>query len=352
MDIRNHVRDFATRITQQLPHIQTEEATKLALINPFIREVLGYNTADLTEVVPEYTADVGVKRGEKVDYAIMREGQPLILIEAKMAGTTLREEEPSQLLRYFTVTPSARFGIYTDGITYFFYSDLDKPNLMDQRPFLQLDLNNLDPLAVDEVSKFVKSEFDPDGIRASANDLKYTQLIKRELHNELTEPSEEFARLLMGRVFTGLKTKSRTDQFMTIAKKAAEQFLRDELRGRLNTALERDEEPAPSTPAHPNDVDDGIVITDAELSAFYAVKAVLHDVVEPRRIYLRNSKRTCTVLLDDTNRRPLCRFRFSTGQKYLGLFNEERKETPVAIDDADDIYQHSDALRATARRYL
>ncbi len=241
MDITDRVRDLAARAEQQLPHIQTEEATKLALINPFIREVLGYNTADLTEVVPEYTADVGLKKGEKVDYAVLQGGVPLILIEAKMAGTALHAEEPSQLYRYFTVTHSARFGIYTDGIKYFFYSDLDKANLMHQKPFLVLDLHDLDPLAVEEVSKFVKSEFNPEAIRASANQLKYTRAIKEVLQTELHEPSEELVKLLMQRVYTGTKTKGRIGEFAGFVKQAARQLVSDELRGKLNAALARDD---------------------------------------------------------------------------------------------------------------
>ena len=237
MDITARVRDLADKAQQQLPHIRTEEATKLALINPFIREVLGYDTTDLTEVVPEYTADVGIKKGEKVDYAILRDGDPLILIEAKKAGTRLHEEEPTQLYRYFKTTSSAQFGIYTDGIKYLFYSDLERDNLMDQRPFLILDLLDPDPASVEEVAKFVKSEFNPDEIRASATDLKYTRAIKTELQQEMTNPSDEFVRLFMGRVYPGVKTKTKIEQFTGMTRRAARHLIRDEIRGTLNPAL-------------------------------------------------------------------------------------------------------------------
>ena len=239
MSITDRLRDLAERVSQQLPHARTEEATKLALINPFIREILGYNTADLSEVVPEYTADVGLKKGEKVDYAIMRDGRPLILIEAKKASVSLQAEEPTQLYRYFTAARSARFGIYTNGVRYLFYSDLDRPNLMDDLPFLVLDLLNPDPNAIEEVAKFVKSEFDPDRIRASANTLKYTTALKRVLHSELNSPSQEFVKLLMGRVYTGLRTSARLKEFTQMTKAAANELIRAELRGTLNSALAR-----------------------------------------------------------------------------------------------------------------
>ncbi len=348
MDISDRVRDLADRVSQQLPRIQTEEATKLALINPFIKEVLGYNTADLAEVVPEYTADIGIKKGEKVDYAIMRDGLPLILIEAKKAGASLQAEEPTQLYRYFAVTQSARFGIYTDGVRYLFYSDLDKSNLMDRLPFLVLDLLDVDSSATDEVAKFVKSEFDPDAIHTSANNLKYTRALKIALHSELDNPSEEFVKLLMGRVYTGSKTKARVEEFVAMAKTAARQLIRDELRGKLNSALASDDSPS-STDGE--EVDDSVVTTPEELSGYYAVKAVLHDVVDPKRIFIRDAKTYCAILLDDTNRKAICRFWFNRKQKYISLFDEERRETRVAVDGVDDIYHHAAALKASARRY-
>ena len=357
MDIGDRVRDLAARAEQQLPHIQTEEATKLALINPFIREVLGYNTADLTEVVPEYTSDVGTKKGEKVDYAILRDGVPLILIEAKKAGTTLHVEEPSQLYRYFTATHSARFGIYTDGIKYFFYSDLDRPNLMDQRPFLVLDLMDIDPSVLDEVAKFVKSEFNPEEIHASANQLKYLRLVKIELQSELADPSDEMVKLLMTRVYTGLRTKQRLDQFKAITKSAARQVVREELRDKLNSALASDDAPSTgSKEAPPDDIrndtsEDEIITTEAELSGYYAVKAILHDRVDPRRIAIRDAKYACSILLDDTNRKPICKLWFGRKQKYLGVFDEDRKETRLPIESIDDIFMHAEALRTTVARY-
>ncbi len=356
MDITARVRDLADKVQQQLPRVQTEEATKLALINPFIREVLGYDTADLSEVVPEYTADVGVKKGEKVDYAILRDGVPLILIEAKKAGVHLHEEEPSQLYRYFTTTPSAQFGIYTDGTKYLFYSDLEKDNIMDYRPFLILDLLDPDPSSVEEVVRFVKSEFNPEEIRASATDLKYTRAIKTELQQEVTNPSEEFVRLLMGRVYSGIKTKAKIDQFTAITRRAARQLIRDELRGTLNTALAQGDsasevELAPDGTPATEESEDDIITTEAELNGFYAVKAILHASVEPQRVTLRDSKRACTIILDDNQRKPVCRFWFDKKQKYLGISDESKKETRLPIDSVDEIFAHADTLRDTAARY-
>ena len=135
----------------------TEEATKTSLILPFI-QMLGYDIFDPAEVVPEFTADIGIKRGEKVDYAIMQRGKPAILIECKKYGSSLAEDAVSQLVRYFGVT-DAHFGILTDGISYRFFSDLDQPNVMDPKPFFEFNVLSYSHKAVGELKRFTKEEF-------------------------------------------------------------------------------------------------------------------------------------------------------------------------------------------------
>ena len=133
MDLIDTLTALSNRIPKVLKTIQTEEATKNALIMPFI-QALGYNVFDPFEVAPEYTADVGTKKNEKVDYVIMREDRPCILIECKSSSTNLNINHASQLFRYFGVT-EARFAILTNGIDYKFFTDIEAPNKMDERPF-------------------------------------------------------------------------------------------------------------------------------------------------------------------------------------------------------------------------
>ncbi len=227
---------------------------------------------------------------------------------------------------------------------------------MDHRPFLILDLLDPDPASVEEVAKFVKSEFNPDEIRASATDLKYTRAIKTELHQEVTNPSEEFVRLFMGRVYPGVKTKNKIEQFTDMTRRAARQLIRDELRGTLNTALAQGDPASEVDPASgpipaTEDSEDEFITTEAELNGFYAVKAILYASVDPQRVTLRDSKRACTILLDDNQRKPVCRLWFDKKQKYLGVFDENKKETRLPIDSVGELFAHADTLRATAGRY-
>ena len=126
--MKDAVQSIAERIKKNQQFIQTEEATKTAFIMPFL-QLLGYDVFNPTEVVPEFTADVGIKEGEKVDYAIVLNGQPEILIECKMCGHELNAANENQLLRYFHAS-KAKFGILTNGVVYKFYTDLAEPNKM------------------------------------------------------------------------------------------------------------------------------------------------------------------------------------------------------------------------------
>lgn len=360
MDLTERLREFSAKAAARAPLLQTEEASKTALVMPFLREILGYDPNDPAEVVPEYTADFGVKQGEKVDFAIMRDGRPVILIECKKFGEPL-SSHTSQLFRYFGVT-NAQFGILTDGAVYRFFTDLDKPNMLDERPFLEVNILEPDTVLVEELQKFVKGEFNAERIRETAGDLKYTTEIKRLLAEEWSNPSEEFVRYFATRVYKGNKTKARMEQFAQTTKRAFQEFIRDTVRHRLATALETegsgiaaskqiDEDDAVDEDEERIAPQDDVVTTQDETNAFYAVKAILRDIVDVRRIAFRDGKTYSSVLLDNNNRKAVCRLRFNRSQKYLGLFDEQKQETRVAIESVDDIFNHADQLRSTVEGY-
>lgn len=347
MDLIDRVREVSNRIRKRIDSVQTEEATKHALVMPFIYQVLGYNVFDPAEVIPEFTADVGTKKGEKVDYAIMSEGKPVMIFECKRHGTDLSSDIASQLYRYFNVT-AARFGVLTDGAIYRFYSDLTEPNKMDTKPFLEIDMLDFADADVEELRRFTKNSFDLESILSTARDLKFVREIKLLLSEEWVNPSEDLARYFAGRVYTGTKTKTIIEQFQRVTRVALKQFLSERISDRLKSALEDDspkdtasetvDEQLPAPEAKPD-----IVTTEDEWQAFYAVKAIASQHVAASRIAIRDAKTYCSVLLDDNNRKPICRFRFNTAQKYLGLFDTEREER-VPIDSVDDIFRHSDRI--------
>jgi hypothetical protein len=356
MDLIDRLREIALRVPSHLEHLHTEEATKNALVLPFINS-LGYNVFDPTEVVPEFTADVGTKKGEKVDYAVLKDGQPVMLFECKASNCSLDEAHASQLYRYFSVTP-AHFGVLTNGVQYRFFSDLEEPNKMDSRPFFEFSILSVDEKTAEELKKFAKQSFDLEKILSTASDLKYTKGIKRLLAEELTNPSEDFVRLFTGRVYLGRLTQSVKEQFTGIVKRAFQEFLNERINDRLQSALERSSAAEAEEEGLTEDLtssDEGrnraIVTTEEELEGFYMVKAILGNTIDVRRVFIRDTRRYCGILLDDTNRKPICRLWFNATPKCLGLFDENKNETQHAIQDTNDIYKFSEHLRQTVQYY-
>ena len=361
MEFEEKLAGLAAKIRQQASAIQTEEATKNAFIMPFIQSVLGYDVFNPLEVVPEFTTDIGTKKGEKVDYAILKDGQIQILIEAKKIGEPLNINHAGQLFRYFHVT-TARISILTNGQVYKFFTDLDAPNKMDDKPFLEFDLLDIDDHAVPELQKLTKSAFDVESIISAAGELKYVGQIKRELANQFSSPDEDFVKFFATRVYEGAVTQKVREQFTVLTRKATAQFLSDQVNDRLKSAISGSNQPViisqvkVETPASGKaepilDDKDKVVTTQEEIEGFNIIKAIVRSEVEARRIVPRDTQSYFGVLLDDNNRKPIARLHFNRAQKYLGIFDSEKKETRHAIESIDDIFLHSESLRATARLF-
>lgn len=357
MDFIEKIQDIAQRIPKTVDLIQTEEATKSAFIMPLI-QALGYDIFNPLEVVPEFVADHGTKKGEKVDYAIKKDDSIVMLIECKWCGAKLDGCHASQLYRYFSVT-EARFGILTNGIQYQFYSDLDEPNKMDSKPFFEFDMMDFDEQKVEELKKFTKTTFDLDNILTTASDLKYTNAIKKVFREEFDNPSADFVRYFAGKVYSGKLFQQVIEQFTPIVKKALSQSVRERVNERIQTALNADhEEPqkedadvAAAETAVDEAAKSGIVTTEEETEAFNIVKAIVREVVDVKRVAMRDTKSYCGILLDDNNRKPICRLHFNTAQKYLEVIKQKKGER-IPIDEVDDIFEHASNLKATVAEYL
>jgi predicted type IV restriction endonuclease len=368
MDFIDRIRELAARIPKQVDYIQTEEATKNAFIMPFIA-ALGYDVFNPMEVTPELNADIGIKKGEKVDYAILRDGKPIMLFECKHHAADLSKEHASQLYRYFSVT-EARFSVLTNGIHYWFYTDLEAANKMDAKPFFEFNMLNAREQDVEELKKFTKSAFDLSGILTTASELKYTREIKRIMAAELQTPSDEFVKFFAGQVYPGRMTQGVREQFAQTTQRALRQFVNDQINERLAAALGTESRitvqeeqiaviTAPPAPAAPLEADTkvqiepGTVTTAEEMEAYYIVRAILRELVDVKRVVIRDKQTYCGILFDDNNRKPICRLWFNASQKSISLFDgPERKEDKFVIKEIDELYKHADRLRATAQAYL
>ena len=308
MDFKDQIKQLGERVIRLKDQIQTEEATKNAFIMPFI-QALGYDVFNPLEVVPEFTADIGIKKGEKVDYAIMKDGQPIILIECKWWGENL-DVHNSQLFRYFHTTKS-KFGLLTNGIQFRFYTDLMETNKMDEKPFLEFDFTNMKEQFVFELKKFHKSYFDLNSIVNSASELKYSNEIKNIMTNELNEPTPNFVKFFVRQVYSGQATERVMTQFTEIVKKSLNQFISDIISERLKSALEKenvkDVEQARQDFEITKEEDSKIETTEEEKEGYFLIKSILRTKFDIERIFYRDFQNFFSVLLDDSIRQTICK---------------------------------------------
>lgn len=347
MDFKDQLKQLSDRIARLKDSIQTEEATKTALILPFLN-TLDYDVFDPHEVTPEFISDIGTKKGEKVDYAILREGKPCMLIECKHHAQSLTLHD-NQLLRYFHVT-SARFGILTNGIIYRFYTDLVEPNKMDQKPFLEVNLLDLRENQVEELKKFHKSYFDVETILSTASELKYTGELKTLIQQEFNAPSDTIVRYFAKQVYSGQLNAKMIEYFTALVKKSIHITISDQFTDKLKSALSTEQQQESvliaETPVNvaADKKDTQIVTTQEELESFYIVRAVLRTTVDINRIVHRDAQSYFAILLDDNNRRPICRMYFNSQKKYVSFIDEAKKEAKYEINSLNDIFLYSDNL--------
>lgn len=355
IDFAEQLKALGERIAKLKDNVQTEEATKQAMILPFLN-LLGYDTFNPLEVVPEFVADVGLKKGEKVDYAIMKDGKPIFIIECKHHKSPLNLENASQLFRYFTVT-TTRFAILTNGIVYKLYSDLAEPNKMDEKPFFEFDITNVEH-QIEEIKKFHKSNYDVEKIIDNASALKFIKELKEYFAAQVEKPNEEFARFFIKNVHQGTVTAKVLERFTPLVQSSLKSYVSELIQNKLRSALayEADNQKQGSADTLKSEEQikeesTKIETTLEEMEGYLLVKSILRSKIEASRIHFRDSSTSFTILLDDSNRKPICRLYLSGTKKQIGIFDEAKKESKSEIKGLDDIFTHADRLIATALSY-
>lgn len=353
MDFKDQIKMLGERVHKLKAQVSTEEATKNAFIMPFIKE-LGYDVFNPFEVTPELVADVGIKQGEKIDYAIMQNGDPIILIECKHHGAPLNVNNASQLFRYFHTT-KAKFSILTNGIEYKFYTDLVEPNKMDEKPFFFFDITDIKDNQIEELKKFHKAYYDFDNIVNTASDLKYTNELKKLIHTEFTNPGTDFVKHFARQVYPGVITAKLLEQFTNLTKVSLHQYISDLITERLKSALTKENAVAQEQDAAlvPDTVLDSgqIVTTEEELEGFMIIKTILRQKIPLSRIVYRDALSYFAILLDNNNRKTICRLYFNGTKKYFVTLDEQRKEIKTEINSLDDLFNFSDILFKVIENY-
>lgn len=353
-DLKLKLEQLHQRVDSLKDQINTEEATKNAFVMPFI-QILGYDIFNPIEVIPEFICDIGTKKGEKIDYVIMRDNEPILIIECKHWKEKV-DAHNSQLHRYYHVSKS-RFGVLTNGHQYNFYADLENPNIMDEKPFFTLDLSNLKDFSLKILEKFSKNGYNLEEILDSAEALKYIKAIRNEFEKELKEPSDEIVKLLVNRFFEKPMTASRLITFKEYTRKAFSNSINETINFRLKNALNISENiPSKNSeqfqPIHEKSEISKFITTDEEIEGSQIVKAILREVIPATRISFRDTQSYFGILLDDNNRKPICRLHFNSSNKYIELFHQGKdKGDKKLISSLDEIYEFKKALLETIKNY-
>lgn len=354
MDFKDEIKQFGERAEKLKEQIQTEEATKNAFIMPFIN-ALGYDVFNPMEVVPEYVADIGIKKGEKVDYAIMKNGVPTILVECKHWGENL-DPHNSQLFRYFHTT-KAKFGLLSNGIIFRFYTDLVEINKMDEKPFFEFNVTDIKDNQIEELKKFHKSYFDIDNIVNTASELKFMNGLKAIINVEFQNPTEGFVRHFAKQIYQGILTVKVLEQFSGLTKKSIQQYINDLITERLKSALKKESSEdktmisVETVPVIADKNESKIETTEEEKEGFLIVKTILRQQIKASRIVYRDALSYFAILLDDNNRKTICRLYLNGTKKYLATFNDQKKEIKNEILTVDDIFNFSEILLKTVNAF-
>lgn len=363
MDFKDQFKQLSERVSKLKEQILTEEATKNAFIMPFI-QLLGYDVFNPLEVVPEMDCDITKKKGEKIDYAIIKDGEPIMLIECKHWKQDLNLHD-TQLSRYY-VSSKARFGVLTNGIKYRFYADLEKANIMDKVPFLEIDIEAAKEAQIEELKKFHKSYFEIENILSSASELKYMSELRNIIKSEFNAPSADFVKLISKRVYVGSMTQKILEQFTSLVKSAISLYINDIISERLNVAIQstdkivsenrevqNDEivnEIAPSQ--EEKESKNTIITTEEELEAYYIVKSILRQHINADRIMYKDVQSYFGINIDGKVKQTICRLYFNSKNKSIVIFAPDKTEIEHQINTLDDIYQYQDEIIKSVSNYI
>lgn len=356
------LKQIANIFKEAKDNIQTEEATKNALIMPFI-SALGFNPFNPLEVVPEIVADIGDKKGEKVDYALKSGDKTLMLVECKKCTVPLSDKNISQVFRYFgalRVKMDVRVAILTNGLEYRFFSDLDSVNVLDHVPFFSFDILDFDEQKVQDLQRFSKNQFDVDSIVAKAEELKRRAVVENVLDKYMTNPSESLVRCVLSDIaFEGTKTKDVLASYAVVIKDAFSQVLKNKIESVLKTALRQDVSVSQENEdkAEPSTGTKGeIETTVTEIEGYAIVKSIAREVISPARIFFKDTKQYSYITLDDETYRqkPIIRFYFNNPLKlrigiYTDIVSKEMQRIP--LDELNDLYKYADQIKKTIIAY-
>ena len=317
MEFVEKLREVSRVAQENREYAKNESQTRDYLIKPFLR-ALGYLPDNPNDVKAEYTADF-VGRGSKVDYALYKGGKPIIFIEAKSATiATLTHSHTKQLQYYLATKLEARFGILTNGLEYRFYADIDNPNVMDDEPFLVVNMLKLNETQAAALSIFAKSNFTVKRAFHQARRLKFEGIIRQRVKVEFAQPGLDFVKQFAQGLYKGKFTQAKMKEFRPLVKRAWDDLVDQEIARRLRR---HDEMEGGETSSQPE--------PDAPLPAGDVVEVPIFGTYNKQRVEATLIIKEHFHLLDKQN----VRFNGAKMNHRTAMLNAKRNINPDAKDN-------------------
>ena len=366
VDFADRVKAHTKRVSEFKDVVMSEEGSKLALIVPFLK-LLGYDPNDPRVVVPEYCANFGNKKDCKVDFAIKRGDEIVMILESKKVGSPLEGAHEAQLQQYFQSLLSVKIAILTDGVVYKIFSDLDNTNVMDKRPFMVFDFSSVDLSLVPKLEKLCNANFDINTTLLEAQEMKYLGQLKDEIAREMESPSDSLVRHFVKCVYDHNVTMSVVNEFRPRVKEAFDNYIGSVIKSRLENVIDQTSHTPPvpdATEKAPtvakeyeiilgNKQVGGIETTPQEVEGYFVVRSIVSNVIDPERVFARDTQSYCSIVLDNSNRKPICRLYFNDPNNLqIEIVGRDRKGTIHKLSKVSDIYDHADALRSMVGSYV
>jgi len=356
--------DYAKLALSRANRVTNEEATKQYLVLPFF-QFLGYDPLNPDEIIPESQASFSDKFKNRVDYAICHDGHAVIAVECKRTGA-LTESHRGELKGYFNAVPTTKLGILTDGLVFELYSDTNAENMMDDEPYVTIDLTaiasgDIDENSLDALSRLRKGTFDPQNVGAEAKRKIFITRYLEVLDQLLKDPTEDFTRFLLDAAkVEGRRTARLVEEHRPIVRDTVSLLVDKIILDRVGFAQREDlvkvsgagvQPPSPSPESVPPAEEaegDGIITTETEMRVFQHTLTRLSFLLEDDAHYRelahlewRDFKTTFVVFYKQARRGRLFTFREGPNGELRFEFSPNGQQV-----ETSDLFELDDQLLA------
>lgn len=186
--------------------------------------------------------------------------------------------------------------------------------------------------------------------------MKYVKAAAGFITSQLTNPDDDFVRLVGRQIYDGSLTKNAVEMLRSPIQAALDEVIRNRIQDRLNVTFGKEVAPVETEKKvadHDEEPASDVITTEDEMMSFLIVRAIAARKIDPSRITIRDAKSWCSIFVDDNNRKPLCRLYFNAkNSRSIGLFDASKAETRHVIAELVDIYQHAETIEVTASAYV